>query len=253
MKTAVLSALFLFTILTCSFSQQIITLEITKPIEEYYSPKTRIVMYLPQDLTGFDLDNPIDPVLSTVEIFRDDTGRDLLEDHNKAMENQEQEIFSFYGIGDYDQNKDIQVALELAAIPVKGATKLHIEGKVYLNYMKEGEEKTAQLKKLSMMQPDGIETSIGELMIQEYGSVSTDDEEFFIYKISSPNVMITKISAIDGAAAEAYKGVQALGVGIESNEFVLKSRAEKSVNLEVTYSSMDKVEVPIELDFSIGF
>lgn len=252
MKTVFLSAIISLSV-SVVFSQQIVNLEISKPIETYYNPKTRIVLYIPYDLTGFDFDNPIDSEMSMIEVFNDDAGNDLLTVHNKVNEDQEDMVFSFYGIGDYDNNKDLQIQMELGAIPGNGATKAHIEGKIYLNFTKEGEEKSTKLKKFSMMNPDGVDTPIGMLQIHEYGSVSTDEVEFITYRLSSPDVIITSVKAIDGVAADAAKAVKELGVGMEKNEFALNSRDIESVNLEVTYSQMDKVEVPIVLDFSIGF
>ncbi len=239
-------------------AQQVVGLSIQKPVQENYDHTTSTNLYFPMDLTGFDLDNPLDQKLSVITRFTDDTGKDLLQAHKEVLASKgyDQPMINFYGVQDYENNRDFQVAIELLSSPAKGSKQIQVEGMLYLNFAGSGKDKKKKLKNIPVNQPydsEGFETPIGLVKMQETGSISTDNAEYILFKIIGIDASINSVEVLDGSALDTYKELQSLGMGIEQNEVAFKGEVPETINLSVSYAKIEKREVPIKLDFSIGY
>jgi len=257
MKVLLLQALILLFSTSAAVGQEISELKITKAIPDVNSnPITSIEVYIPMNVEGFDINNPIEFDQSEVSIFKDDTGKDLLAAHNKlAAEYKEkgystESIYQFGGIADYGANKDINLVFYFKTTPAKEAKVLHLKADISLNFIDESSTKNVEIENVPTemsYNSKGYKSSIGMIRVDGRGSATFGDAKYQKFSVSGKDSPIISVEVIGGDDREKVKGIW----GVSQNEFVFQAVPE-TVNLKVTYADFKQVKVPIDIQFSIG-
>jgi len=242
---------------SAAVGQQISELKVTKAIPDINSnPITSIEVYIPMNVEGFDVNNPIEYDQSEVSIFKDDTGKDLLAAHKKLTAEYKEKgystesIYQFGGIADYGANKDINLVFYFKTTPAKEAKELHLKADISFNFIDESSTKGIELENVPTemsYNSAGYKTSIGNIRIDGRGSATFGDEKYKKFSVSSKDSPIVSVEVIGGDDREKVKGIWS----VSQNEFVFQEVPE-TVNLKVTYASFKQVNVPIDLEFSLG-
>lgn len=256
LSIAVLSALLCLPLADGAAAQEVSRLEIRKAMPEAgASGKTSVEIYLPMDLQGFNLENPLDPTLTRIETFADDNGTDLLGQHKlRKRENEERGFptpapLTFAGVGDWKNDRDIKLALSVVDTPATGATRLRLVGEVVLNFAAEGAAETALVEDIPMQNThadNGFPSPLGELQIQGGGSASRDDVTWHKFLLSSDDSAIVGVSVVGGDDSGEVQFWS-----LEPNAFVFRE-PPATVSLEVRYHGQKKVHVPLDMNISVG-
>jgi hypothetical protein len=219
---------------------------------------TRIDLYLPADVSNLDFNNPINVERTRLAVAKDDAGGDLLAAHdavNAEWLAQGYEIespISFAGIGDYANNKDVNIGIVLKVAPTSGAKALTVEGTVALNFIDASSAKKATLKAIpteTEWGSPGTDTPIGPVRIEPASSMFMDDVIYQGYQVMSPNAPVIAVTVVGGDASEE---ANSMGMGLEPGMFVIKGDAPQTVDLNVTYASTETKEIPFKLTFGVG-
>jgi hypothetical protein len=92
--------------------------------------QTTVDLYLPMDLAGLNSENPLDMVLTRLDRFEDDTGRDLLALHRERQRQNMERGFpspdpvEFRGVGDWANDRDVRLGVTVVDSPAPGATRM---------------------------------------------------------------------------------------------------------------------------------
>ncbi len=237
-------------------AQEISRLEIHKAMPQVgESGRTSVEIYLPMELQGFNMENPLDPALTRIETFADDRGTDLLALHKTRKRENEERGFpapdpvAFAGVGDWQNDRDIKLALSVIDTPAAGATALRLVGEVVLNFAAGGEASSVLVKGVPVemgYDASGMDSPIGKLLIQDGGSASRDDVTWYKFLVSSADSAIVEVSVAGGDDT-----AEVPFMGLEPNAFVFRE-PPSSVDLNIRYKGQKKVHVPLDLSISLG-
>ncbi len=255
-KIAMSSCLLLSCLLLSA--QQVASVNIRKGIEEIRKkPRLEVEIHVPMDMTGFEIDNPIDFERSKLEIFADDTGKDFLAAFVEKQQEQENQgysqnehIFSFGGVADYASGNDFMMVFTVPTDPAPAARTIHLKGNVVVNFINEGEALTAIIEDVPVEMPynsPGHSSKIGPIRIEGRGSATIGDNKYRKFAAMGVDSPITTVEVVGGDDSEAVKGIW----GSSDNTFVF-SVVPETVDLKITYSTLKKKDVPIDLEFGIG-
>jgi hypothetical protein len=237
-----------------SVAQEAVRIEVRKSIAGSGS-ETTVDLYLPMDLAGFNFDNPLDTVLTRLERFEDDTGRDLLALHRERQRQNLQRGFPspdpvvFRGVGDWANDRDVRLGVTVVDSPAPGATRLMMDGEVVFNFAGDGEPATLVVQNVSLdtgFNGRRVDTDIGTLLIQDAGSASVDGSTWHKFRISSAETTIVGASVIGGDDAGAVPFW-----ALDPNEFVF-GEVPESVSISIQYLQHRKVAVPLNLEITLG-
>ncbi len=179
---------------------------------------------------------------STITKFQDDTGYDLLKSGKGFLAQESYESFDSY-------NSRVDLNLSFDGTPAKGAREATLQGVFILEIEKEGsEEVTTRLKMPGNNSSMVTATDHGSIEVWNDGEASTDDATYIIYRIASA-LPVQAVSVVGGDDSEE---ANALGVGIEANQFVLKNAPEE-IEVKLSLGNIEKLEIPLDLTFGIGF
>ncbi|MGB5509956.1 hypothetical protein [Robiginitalea sp.] len=179
---------------------------------------------------------------STITKFQDDTGHDFLASGKGYLAAESYESFDSY-------NSRVDFNLSFEGTPAKGARELTLEGVFILEVEKEGsEEVNTKLKMPGDNASIVTATDHGSMEIWNDGEASTDTDTYTIFRIAS-DLPVKSISVVGGDDTEE---ANALGVGIEANQFVFKNQPEE-IEVKITFGQIEKLEIPLDLTFGIGF
>jgi hypothetical protein len=112
-----------------SVAQEAVRIEVRKSIAGS-GAQTTVDLYLPMDLAGLNFDNPLDTVLTRLDRFEDDTGRDLLALHRERQRQNMERGFpspdpvEFRGVGDWANDRDVRLGVTVVDSPAPGATRM---------------------------------------------------------------------------------------------------------------------------------
>jgi hypothetical protein len=112
-----------------SVAQEAVRIEVCKSIAGS-GAQTTVDLYLPMDLAGLNFDNPLDTVLTRLDRFEDDTGRDLLALHRERQRQNMERGFpspdpvEFRGVGDWANDRDVRLGVTVVDSPAPGATRM---------------------------------------------------------------------------------------------------------------------------------
>ncbi|MGB5404944.1 MAG: hypothetical protein WBN13_13300, partial [Robiginitalea sp.] len=174
--------------------------------------------------------------------FQDDTGHDFLMSGKGYLAAESYEAFNSY-------NSRVDFNLSFEGTPAKGARELTLEGVFILEVEKEGsEEVNTKLKMPGDNASIVTATDHGSMEIWNDGEASTDTDTYTIFRIAS-DLPVKSISVVGGDDTEE---ANALGVGIEANQFVFKNQPEE-IEVKITFGQIEKLEIPLDLTFGIGF
>ncbi|NHA14676.1 hypothetical protein [Thioalkalivibrio sp. XN279] len=238
-------------------AQEVSRLEISKP-PGGAEALTRIDLYLPADVSSLDFNNPINGERTRLAVAKDDAGGDLLAAHDAvnaewvAQGYEVESPVSFAGIGDYANNKDVNIGIVLKVAPTSGAKAITIEGTVALNFIDTSSAKKATLKAIpteTAWGSPGVDTPIGPVRIEPASSMFMDDVIYQGYQVMSPNAPVIAVTVVGGDASEE---ANSMGMGLEPGMFVIKGDAPQTVDLNVTYASTETKEIPFKLTFGVG-
>lgn len=237
-------------------SQDVSRLEIRKAMPEIGSNgRTTVEIYLPMELTGFNLENPLDPALTRLDVFSDNHGTDLLAQHKvRKRENEERgfpapDPVTFAGVGDWQNDRDIKLAISVIDTPSAGATELRLAGEVVLNFAAEGETESVLLENIPMDMSHGspgIDSPIGNIRIEDGGSASRDDVTWLKFLVSSADSAIDEVSVAGGDDSGEVPFM-----ALEANAFVFRE-PPVTVDLNIRYRDQKKVHVPLDMNISLG-
>lgn len=257
MRTRIAWILALLLLAPPAAAQEVSRLEISKP-PGGAEALTRIDLYLPADVSSLDFNNPINAERTRLAAAKDDAGGDLLAAHdtvNAGWAAQGYEIeppISFAGIGDYANNKDVNIGIVLKAAPGRGAKAITVEGTVALNFIDVSGAKETLLKGIPT-QPEwdspGTDTPIGPVRIEPASSMFLDDVVYQGYQVISPNAPVIAVTVVGGDASQE---ANSMGMGLEPGMFVIKGDAPRTVDLKVTYAATETKEIPFKLTFGVG-
>lgn len=238
-------------------AQEISRLEIAKD-PNGAEPRTSIDLYMPVDISNLDVNNPIDAERTRLLVAKDDAGGDLLAAHDAANAEwaaqgyETQGPIGFSGIGDYANNKDVNIGIVLKTVPSPGAKSITIEGTVALNFIDPSSATEASVKAIPIEMAwdnPGVTTPIGLLKIEPASSMVMDDVLYQGYQVLSPTAPVIAVKVRGGDASEE---ANSLGMGLEPGMFVIKGDPPQTVDLEITYAGSETREFPFKLSFSIG-
>lgn len=242
-----------FAATTGAFGQQVTMLEVRK--EGGNDHRTKVEIRVPMDLQRLDFDNPMDVEQSTLSVFTDDQGRDLLQIHeNQQAKLREQgyhtePAMSFGGVADYSANKDVELRIAVDAAASDEARMLRLAGKAVLNFAGEGEPETVKIIDVPVEMPydsEGFASEIGPIIISSDGSAELNDVTYRKFTVSgTENAVIeaTLVGGDDSSEVEFWS--------VDANQFVLKEVPEV-VTLNIEYAAVRKVPVEFDLEFSVG-
>ncbi len=256
MKKSVLLFLFSLMMITAA-GQQVSELKIKKLIPGVNSnPSTTLEIYVPMSMEGFDWDNPIDYTKSNVQVFTDDTGKDLLMVHNNIIAEHKnkgyttERIYQFGGAANYGSNEDINLVFSVKTTPAQDAKELHLKASIMLNFRDDSATKSLEIEDIPVemaYNSKGHQSTIGPIKIEGRGSATLNEKKYNIFRVVGSEIPISQVEIMGGDDSEVVKGV----ISLNQNDFVF-SEVPETVNLKVTYSNFRKVKVPIDLKFSIG-
>ena len=236
--------------------QEVSRLEIRKAMPGVgTSGLTAVEIYLPMALDGFNVENPLDTALTRLEKFADDRGTDLLAQHKIRKQANEERGFpapdpiTFAGVGDWGNDRDIKLLINVVDTPSSGATGLQITGDVVLNFAAEGEPSQLQVEGVPVdmgYDAQGVDTPIGRLVIQDGGSASRDEVTWHKFLVSSPDSAIVDVTVVGGDDSADVPFMS-----LEPSEFVFRE-PPTTVNLDIRYLGQRKVHVPLDLTLSLG-
>lgn len=255
--TGFLTSILLILLPLITTAQKVSRLEIRSAIREISSkPYIAVEVYVPMDLSGFAIDNPVDFEKSSITVFQDNTGTDFLALHKKQQGQlraqgytANEKIFQFGGVADYGKNKDIKVIFKANAAPAPNATEIKISGTAILNFLRGNENKVTEINNIPVeMEYDspGIETKLGFIKIEDAGSATIEEDKYQKFRVVGGSTPIVGVEVIGGDDSDKVNMW-----GMNANEFIVKDIPE-TVSLKISYNSFKKVEVPIDLSFSIG-
>lgn len=236
--------------------QEVSRLEIRKAMPQVgTSGLTAVEIYLPMALDGFNVENPLDTALTRLEKFADNRGTDLLAQHKIRKQANEERGFpapdpiTFAGVGDWGNDRDIKLLINVVDTPSSGATGLHITGDVVLNFAAEGEPSALQVEGVPVdmgYDAQGFDSPIGRLLIQDGGSASRDDVTWHKFLVSSADSAIVGVTVVGGDDSGEVPFM-----GLESNAFVFRE-PPATVDLNIHYQDQKKVRVPLDISISLG-
>lgn len=252
-RTAAIPLLAALLFTPAAFGQQVTLLEVRKDSDDGH--RTTVEILVPMELTGFDFDNPMDDEQSSLAVFSDDQGRDLLrihEDRQAELREQGYSIqpaLSFGGVADYAANKDIKLRIAVDAAPSDSAGRLHLEGAAVFNFAGEGEPRMLEVADVPVEMPydaEGFVSDIGPIIVSSDGSAEMDGVTYRKFTVTGRENSIVGASPVGGDDS-AEVDFWAIG----DNQFVFKDVPE-TVSLEIRYTAVRKVPVEFDLEFSVG-
>lgn len=236
------------------FTQEAVGIEVRKSIAGR-AAQTTIELYLPMDLAGFNFDNPLDTVLTRLDRFEDDTGRDLLALHRERQRQNVERGFQtpdpveFRGVGDWARDRDVRLGVTVVDSPAPGATRLMMDGEAVFNFAGDSEPATIVVESVSLdtgFSGRRVDTDIGTLLIQDAGSASVDGSTWHKFRLSSAEAAIVGASVMGGDDAGAVPFW-----ALDPNEFVF-GEVPESVSISIQYLQHRKVAVPLNLEITLG-
>lgn len=239
-------------------AQQVSRLEIAKGVDASEA-RTSIDITIPLDIANLDFNNPMHPDRTRLTIAKDDSGADLLATHEAlaaewvAQGYTAESAFSFAGVADYENNKDVKVGIILKAAPAVGARVIELEGTIALNFIDASSTANTTLQSIPMETEwgsPGVETPIGPVRIEASTSMYIEDVQYQGYQVVSPNAPVISVEVVGGDAAAEWRQ---MGMGLEPGMFVIKGAPPQTVDLEVTYAATETKEIPFKLSFGVGF
>jgi len=204
------------------------------------SPRTTLNLAIPiadgQTYAGLNLGE------SNITKFQDDTGNDL-QKSGKGFLAQE----SYESYNSYDSRVDLNLSFE--GTPAKGAREVTLEGVLILEVEKDGtEEVSTQLKMPGDNASIVTATDHGSIEIWNDGDATTDTDTYVIYRIASA-LPVKSVTVNGGDDTEEAKS---LGLGLNADQFVFKT-APDEIDVILTLGKIEKVEIPLDMTFGIGF
>lgn len=231
--------LFSWSTIFSGYSQlELLSLNMTKANE--LSPRTALNLAIPiaEGQTYFRLNLKE----SKFTKFQDDTGYDFLASGKGYLPEESYETFNSY-------NSRVDVYLSFEGTPAKGAREATLQGIFILEVEKQGsEEVTTRLKMPGNNSSMVTASEHGSIEVWNDGEASTDEATYIIYRIASA-LPVQAVSVVGGDDSEE---ANALGVGIEANQFVLKNAPEE-IEVKLSLGNIEKLEIPLDLTFGIGF
>jgi len=237
-----------------SVAQEAVRIEVRKSIAGS-GAQTTVDLYLPMDLAGFNFDSPLDTVLTRLDRFEDDTGRDLLALHRERQRQNMERGFpspdpvEFRGVGDWANDRDVRLGVTVVDSPAPGATRMIMTGEVVFNFAADGKPSTMVVENVALdlgFNGRRVDTPIGALWIQDAGSASVDGSIWHKFRISSAETAIVGASVIGGDDAGTVPFW-----ALDRNEFVFGELPE-AVSVSIQYLEHRKVTVPLELEITLG-
>lgn len=239
-------------------AQQVSRLEIAKGADGSEA-RTSVDITIPLDVTDLDFNNPMNADRTRLSIAKDDSGADLLAAHEAlsaewvAQGYTAESPFSFAGVADYENNKDVKVGVILKATPAVGARVIELEGTIGLNFINASSTASTTLQSIPIEMEwgsPGVETPIGPVRIEPSSSMYVEDVQYQGYQVASPNAPVISAVVVGGDASAEW---QQMGMGLEPGMFVIKGEPPQTVDLDVTYAATETKEIPFRLSFGVGF
>jgi hypothetical protein len=237
-----------------SVAQEAVRIEVRKAVAGS-GAQTTVDLYLLMDLAGVNFDNPLDTVLTRLDRFEDDTGRDLLALHRERQRQNMERGFpspdpvEFRGVGDWANDRDVRLGVTVVDSPAPGATRLVMAGEVVFNFAADGEPATSLVENVSLetvFSGRQFDTDIGTLLIQDAGSASVDGSTWHKFRISSAETAIVGASVIGGDDSGEVPFW-----AVDRNEFVF-GEVPEAVSISIQYLQHRKVAVPLNLEITLG-
>jgi len=183
----------------------------------------------------------------------DDTGYDLMKAQKEYQQSMESKGYNYNTMdmqysGPTHDNSGIKIRSNISVAPNKGAKTLTLKGVAALIMVSE-EEMVYDLKDVPTQLNYGqtISTEMGDISIQESGSVGFDDVDFVKYYIQSEK----PVTSIEVEGGDDSQELMDKGFGVNGDEMVFKEVPEM-VTVKVTARGTTIVEVPFEMVVSVG-
>lgn len=239
-------------------SQEVSQLEIRKSLEQIgQHARTRVEIYVPLELAGLNIDDPIDKERTRVTRFSDDQGLDLLLQHRKIQQGNVQRghawvpALRFSGIADLRNNRDVKLSIASSDAPSPAASRLILSADVVFNFSDEAERSSTLIGQVPVPGGSGrsrLDSAIGPLSVQMVGSAQLNETEWRRFRVTVPGLSILHVEVIGGDDSDSLPF--AFGDG-HPGEIVI-SNDRKFLDLDITYAGHRKVKVPLDLEFAIG-
>lgn len=238
--------------------QQVSQLEIHRNVERIEQQgRTRVEIYLPLNLEGLDLDDPIDKNATRVTSFRDDQGVDLLQQHRKVQQSNVDRghdwitALRFGGIADRRNNLDVKLSITSSDAPSQLATRLIFSGNVVFNFTDDDNRSKVVVKQFPVPDRSGrsrLDSAIGTVSAELAGISQLDDTEWRRFSVTVPGVSILNVEVVGGDDSETMPFAPG---DASAGEFVIRDGRE-SVDLDITFAGHRKVDYPLHLEFAVG-
>jgi len=190
-------------------SQQVSQLEIHKKLEGIdQQGRTRVEIYLPLDLEGLDLDDPIDKDATRVTSFAGDQGFDLLQQHRKVQQSNVDRGYDwitalrFVGVADRRNNRDVKLSITSSAAPSPAASRLTLAANIVFNYADAAARSSVVVEQFPLPEHSGrstrLDSDIGTVSLEMVGSSQLNDMEWRRMTVSVPGISILDVEVIGG-------------------------------------------------------
>ncbi len=239
--------------------QQVSQLEIHKNLKELdQQGRTRVEIYLPLDLEGLDLDDPIDKNATRVTSFGDDQGLDLLQQHRKVQQSNVDRGYDwitalrFVGIVDRRNNRDVKLSVTSSDAPSAAASRLTLSANVVFNYADYAARSSVVVEQFPLPEHPGrstrLDSDIGTVSLEMIGSSQLNDMEWRRMTVTVPGVSILGVEVIGGDDSDSLPIKFA---DASAGEFVIRDQRE-FIDIEIMFAGHRKIDFPLNLEFAIG-
>lgn len=238
--------------------QQVSQLEVHRGLDRIgQTGRTRVEIYLPMELEGLNLDDPIDMDETRVTSFTDDQGLDLLQQHRTVQQSNVERGYvwvpalRFSGVADRRNERDVRLEITSSRAPSPDAERLVLSANVVFNFTDETRRSSTSISELPVPGSSGRtwhDSDIGRVSIQLVGSIQSNETEWRRFAVTVPGVSILEVDVIGGDDADTLPVVFG---DARAGEFVIIEGRE-FVDIDIAFAGHRKVRVPLDLEFSIG-
>ena len=179
----------------------------------------------------------LNPASSSFEVIKDNTGFDLLEASGGDINRNNSYTFNNPGYVDYFVN--------LRSTPSKGSMELHVKGTMIMEYKANGPVTQDLTIKMTDQYSGKATSELGEVRLENSGEVTLNDIVYQVYRVIG-DMPITSIKLATPDDSEKT------GVGLSDNE-IMYQETPSEIDIQVEMAGIEKVELPIDLKFGIGF
>ncbi|HBY67333.1 MAG TPA: hypothetical protein DEG69_05975 [Flavobacteriaceae bacterium] len=259
---------FLFSIQLYSQKVETVRLEVEKEIpgETFSDNKFEVDFWVQAE--NF---STIDPENTELLELKDDTGKNLLEVHEKAVKEYEKETERLAKEGHYrfstrtegfiqpDQWKKMWDTLGFKAtirsqmvVPSPKASKVHVKMKVGYTYASKGDEKSTTITINSLANEPTVKLLDTSITLSNNSSMTYKENKYIFYSFPETKtpVAITRIEPVTQNLKTTEKETQ---VNNKPNEFlVIQGDDTKPITIKVYYQEVEKKSLFIDKWISLG-